>query len=90
MPFSAEEHALLLGVKGVGPTVILRLEQLGFDSFATLAHQDAGVICAAAAAVVSSSCWKNSPQARRAIEAAIAVAARRASRPPLTPAATPP
>jgi len=76
MPFSADEHAQLLAVKGVGPTVIGRLEQLGFDSFAKLAHQDAGAICAAAAAAIGSSCWKNSPQARRAIEAAIAVAAR--------------
>ena len=28
--FSARERSLLLGVKGVGPTVIGRLEQLGY------------------------------------------------------------
>jgi uncharacterized HAD superfamily protein len=75
MPFSAEEHAQLLGVKGVGPKVIERLEQLGVDTFVKLAQQNADTVCAAAAAAVGSSCWKNSPQARKAIEAAIAVAA---------------
>lgn len=72
MPFSQEERDNLLRVKGVGPKVIERLEQLGIDSFATLARQDAAAVCSAAAATLGSSCWKNSPQARNAIEAAIA------------------
>lgn len=72
MPFSQEERDSLLRVKGVGPKVIERLEQLGIDSFATLARQDAAAVCSAAAAALGSSCWKNSPQARKAIEAAIA------------------
>jgi predicted flap endonuclease-1-like 5' DNA nuclease len=75
MAFPQEERNVLLRVKGVGPKVIERLEQLGIDSFATLARQDAAAVCSAAAAVVGSSCWKNSPQARKAIEAAIAQAA---------------
>ncbi len=74
MPFSNEERARLLRLKGVGPKVIERLEQLGIDSFAVLARQDAAGVCATAAAMVGSSCWKNSPQARKAIEAAIALA----------------
>lgn len=74
MAFSPVERALLLQAKGVGPKVIERLEQLGFDSFAKLAQQDAAAICAAAAGLVGSSCWKNSPQARSAIAAAIEVA----------------
>ena len=35
--FSAEEKTALLALKGVGPTVVLRLEQLGIHSFAQLA-----------------------------------------------------
>lgn len=65
---------MLLAVKGVGPTVLQRLEQMGFDDLSTLAKQDAGAICAAAATLVGSTCWKNSPQARAAIDAAIQAA----------------
>jgi len=75
MPFSHQERAALLRVKGVGPTVVDRLEQMGIHDLESLAKQDAEVICQEAAALVGSSCWKNSPQARRAIEAAIAFAA---------------
>jgi len=32
------------------------------------------VVCAGAAASVGSTCWKNSPQARKAVEAAVAAA----------------
>jgi len=74
MPFSSEERDRLLSVKGVGPKVIERLEQLGIGSFAELAAQDAAAVCAATAAALGASCWKNSPQARKAIEAAIAAA----------------
>ncbi len=31
MPFSPEERKALLGVKGVGPTVVARLEQMGLS-----------------------------------------------------------
>ena len=74
MPFSVLERELLLKVKGVGPKVIERLEQLGVSSLDRLAHQDAGAICAAASVLVGSTCWKNSPQARGAIERAITAA----------------
>lgn len=79
MPFSPEDRAVLLAVKGVGPTVVQRLEQIGLEDLAGLARQDAAAVCAAASAVVGSTCWRNSPQARSAIEAAIAAA--RAARP---------
>ena len=75
MPFAADERAVLLAVKGVGPTVVQRLEQVGIEDLAALARQDAGAFCAAASALVGSTCWRNSPQARGAIAAAI-VAAR--------------
>ncbi|MBP2229864.1 putative flap endonuclease-1-like 5' DNA nuclease [Azospirillum agricola] len=74
MPFPSDERDRLLSVKGVGPTVIARLEQLGIERLSTLAAQDAAALCAAAASMLGSSCWKNSPQARKAIEAAIALA----------------
>ncbi|MBV4507363.1 MULTISPECIES: helix-hairpin-helix domain-containing protein [Pseudomonas] len=72
MAFSADERAVLLAVKGVGPTVVQRLEQLGYGSLARLAEADALQIVTEAAGLVGSSCWRNSPQARGAIQAAIA------------------
>lgn len=76
MGFSDAERALLLSTKGVGLTVIARLEQMGIDSLATLAHADALMICQQAAERLGSSCWKNSPQARAAIQNAISTAQR--------------
>ena len=81
MGFSADERALLLAVKGVGPTVIDRLEQIGFDSLETLAKTDVDGIVKQIAAMLGASCWKNSPQARAAIAGAIA-AAETANQPP--------
>ncbi|CAI8731550.1 Helix-hairpin-helix domain-containing protein [Pseudomonas chlororaphis] len=74
MPFPLEERQALLKVKGVGETVVARLEQLGIDSLAQLAQADALDIVTQASALVGSNCWKNSPQARAAIQAAIALA----------------
>lgn len=71
MGFSLQERTALLDVKGVGPTVVSRLEQLGFHSFEELAAAEVYDIVTRAASLVGSSCWKNSPQARAAIEAAI-------------------
>lgn len=72
--FPANERALLLGVKGVGPTVIGRLEQLGYHSLAELAQADASHIVQLVASMLGSTCWQNSPQARGAIKGAIALA----------------
>ncbi|AZE51148.1 hypothetical protein C4K04_5501 [Pseudomonas chlororaphis] len=74
MPFPLEERQALLKLKGVGEIVVARLEQLGIDSLAQLARADALDIVTQASALVGSSCWKNSPQARAAIQAAIALA----------------
>lgn len=81
MAFSTDEREQLLAVKGVGPTVLQRLEQLGYSSLAQLAQADALHIVEAAASLVGSSCWKNSPQARSAIQAAIAQARSLTGRP---------
>lgn len=72
--FSGEERALLLGVKGVGPTVIGRLEQLGYHTLEQLAAADTSHIVQLVASMLGSTCWQNSPQARAAIDGAIALA----------------
>ncbi|WP_275546114.1 MULTISPECIES: helix-hairpin-helix domain-containing protein [unclassified Pseudomonas] len=72
MPFPPEEHQ----VKGVGPTV-QRLEQIGIDSLHELARASVGDIVTAVAGQLGSTCWKNSPQARAAIQAAIDLAKSR-------------
>jgi hypothetical protein len=71
MPFIEAERQTLLAVKGVGPTVIARLEQMGIADFTTLSKRKSEDICAEASAIVGSTCWKKSPQARKAIDAAI-------------------
>ena len=77
MPFTQEERTLLLALKGVGPTVITRLEQLGFSSLAQLSQANALEIVAMASAMLGSTCWKNSPQARASIQSAITLAQSR-------------
>lgn len=74
MTFSQDERAALLSVKGVGPTIVQRLEQLGLSSLAELAVADVDEIVSSAAALVGSSCWKNSPQARASTQSAVAIA----------------
>lgn len=81
MPFPPEERNALLALKGVGPTVIARLEQMGYESLAHLSKANALDIVAGAAALLGSSCWKNSPQARAAITAAIGLARSRQPEP---------
>lgn len=74
MPFPENERAALRAVPYVGDTLILRLEQAGLHSLADLAGQDARALCADIAARMGATCWSNSPQARRAIDNAIACA----------------
>nr|WP_233097130.1 helix-hairpin-helix domain-containing protein [Pseudomonas sp. MF6755] len=69
-----EERTTLLALKGVGPTVITRLEQMGIESMDELAKAEVGDILAQASAALGSTCWKNSPQARAAITAAVELA----------------
>ena len=71
MPFPQTEQNALLALKGVGPTVIARLEQMGIDSLNLLSKANIDDILAQASAAVGSTCWKNSPQARAAITTAV-------------------
>ena len=74
MPFSLEDRRVLLAVKGVGPTVIARLEQMGIESLAHLQRESPADILARGARLTGSSCWKNSPQARAAVAGAVEAA----------------
>ena len=77
--FSADERARMTALKGVGDTVISRLEQIGFSSLAQLAGEDPAIITQRIARMLGSTCWHNSPQARAAISAIIALADERKS-----------
>jgi predicted RecB family nuclease len=76
MAFPTDQRQRLLAVKGVGPTVVDRLEQIGFDSLDALAEANVDDIVKHIASMLSATCWKNSPQARAAIAGAIAEAKR--------------
>lgn len=71
MAFSDLEREALLSVKGVGPTVLKRFEEIGIDTFSDLATYQANDIAEMVASMLRTTCWKNSPQAKAAIEAAI-------------------
>lgn len=71
MGFSDSEKVALLEVKGVGPTVVRRFEEIGIDSFEKLSSQDARTIAEMVASMLKTTCWKNSPQALSSVEAAI-------------------
>lgn len=72
--FSDQERSLLLSVKGVGETVVTRLEQLGYSRFEQLADTSVEHVVGEVAQMLGSSCWKNSPQAKAAINGAIEMA----------------
>lgn len=71
MGFNQQEKALLLEVKGVGETVVQRFEQVGINNLAELSQYRAEDIAEMVAAMLHTTCWKNSPQAKLAISAAI-------------------
>lgn len=71
MKFNDEEKSALLKVKGVGPTVVKRFEEIGISSFEELKKYKAEDIAEMVASMLNTTCWKNSPQAKSAITAAI-------------------
>ncbi|ASP17052.1 recombinase RecA [Neisseria sp. KEM232] len=72
MPFTEAQTVSLLAVKGVGKTVLQRLQQMGLDDAEKLAAADPADILQQGAALTGSTCWKNGPQAKAAIAAAVA------------------
>lgn len=74
MGFSTNEKDKMVALKGVGATVVSRLEQIGFSSLPQLADQDPALLTRQIADMMGSSCWHNSPQARAAIQAVLDLA----------------
>jgi len=72
--FPADQRSALLALPGVGPTVIQRLEAAGYAPLARLASEETTAVTQHIARQLGSTCWHNSPQARAAIDAAIALA----------------
>ncbi|MFO0775271.1 MAG: hypothetical protein U0172_11470 [Nitrospiraceae bacterium] len=72
--FNETDRAHLLRVKGVGPKVIERIEQMGISSMSQLAEANVRDLLVRGAQLSGSSCWKNSPQAKAAITSAIEAA----------------
>jgi hypothetical protein len=77
MGFSSQEKAQMLALKGVGNTVITRLEQLGFSKLEQFKGLTAGDITKNVSEMLDATCWHNSPQARAAIQAVIGLAQRK-------------
>lgn len=67
MPFTDKEIQALLAVKGIGKTILQRLQQMGLDEAAA----DLDDVLELGAKLTGSTCWKNSPQARVAMQAAV-------------------
>lgn len=74
MAFSTDERNALLSLKGVGNTVIARLEEMGFESRQQLSQSNTQNILEFGTNLSHSTCWKNSPQARAAIDETIQLA----------------
>ena len=71
MPFSEDEKRSLLSEKGIGATILKRLEEMGLDDVKILATTNPDFILQRGAEITGSTCWRNSSQARKAIETAV-------------------
>lgn len=76
MHFSETERRLLLATPFVGPKVIERLEEIGICNFEQLQNNTVDTITHLVANMLGTSCWKNSPQSKKAIQNAIDTAKR--------------
>ena len=74
LKFSKNERKKLLSLKGVGPTVIKRFEEIGISSFQELREYSTEEVADSVAGMLRTSCWKNSPQAKSAVSLAIELA----------------
>ena len=71
MPLSESEKRSLLSQKGIGATILKRLTEMGLDDVKILATTNPDFILQRGAEITGSTCWRNSPQARKAIETAV-------------------
>lgn len=67
MAFSESERQQLLELKFVGSKIVDRLEQMQLDSFDKLREVTSEEILNQGVLLTNSICWKNSPQAKTAI-----------------------
>jgi hypothetical protein len=79
MAFPEHEKLKMRALKGVGDTVISRLEQIGFSSLRELVDEDPLFITKKISQMMGSTCWHNSPQSRAAISAIVALAVHETS-----------
>ena len=77
MPVTDEAAQSLLAVTGRGKPVLPRLQQMGLDDVTTLAAANLDDVLEQGAKLTGSTCWKNSPQAKAAVSAAIEWAKQR-------------
>ena len=77
MHFISEEERALLAVKGVGPVVIRRFEEIGIYTLEELSKYEAEDIAEMVADMLGSICWKNSPQSLKAINSTIELARKK-------------
>ena len=71
MPLSESEKRSLLAQKGIGATILKRLGEMGLDDVKILAATNPDFILQRGAEITGSTCWRNSSQARKAIETAV-------------------
>jgi hypothetical protein len=74
LQFSTSEKQKMLFLKGVGATVIARLEQIGFSQLSQLKKAQASDITKQIADMMGSTCWHNSPMARSSVQSIIDLA----------------
>lgn len=75
--FDEADKARLLALKGVGPTVVQRLEEIGFTCLADIAGVEPQAINKAVSQMLHASCWANSPMARAAMARVVDLANER-------------
>lgn len=73
MAFSETDRRQLLELKFVGTKIIERLEEMQLDSFDKLRNASLDEILNKGALLTGSSCWKNSHQAKTAIQNILAL-----------------
>ena len=71
MGFSKEQKEELLKVKYVGETVVERFEQIGINSLENLSKSSVEEITHIVSDILGTTCWKNSPQAKKTVQNAI-------------------
>ena len=73
--FPQEQRNAMLNLKGVGSTVVDRLEEIGFSELSQLQDVEPADLVQRIAAAVGSTCWRNSPQAKQAMQKIVSLAA---------------